>query len=54
MSLSNDFSMYKEAIELILAQNHVEIDLYSIIASVIIGRKQSSINTSKTPLSYLR
>ena len=42
MSLANDFSMYKEEIELIRAQNRVECDLYSLIACIIRERKNGS------------
>ena len=42
MSLANDFNLYKDEIELILAQNIVECDLYSIIACIIRERKQGN------------
>jgi hypothetical protein len=41
MSLANDFRIYKEEIELIRAQNRVECDLYSIVASIVRERKSS-------------
>ncbi|WP_026908389.1 hypothetical protein [Paucisalibacillus globulus] len=42
MSLANDFYMYKDEIELILAQNLVECDLYSIIACIIRERRHGN------------
>lgn len=42
MPLLNNFSEYKEEIELIRAQNRVECDLYSIIACIIRENKNGS------------
>lgn len=42
MNLANDFTIYKEEIDLILAQNTVEIELYSIIACIIRERENSN------------
>lgn len=42
MSLTNDFNIYTDEIELIHAQNRVECDLYSIIACIIRTGKQSN------------
>jgi len=42
MTLSNDFEIYKNEIKLILAQNPVECELYSIISCIIRARKNSA------------
>ncbi|NLZ73922.1 MAG: hypothetical protein GX905_08965 [Bacteroidales bacterium] len=60
MSLANNFVEYKEEINLILAQNNVEVELYSIIACVIRERENSAnislrdVSTRrKTDFSYM-
>ncbi|GAA0084871.1 hypothetical protein UT300007_13100 [Clostridium sp. CTA-7] len=40
VSLANNFTLYKDEIELIQAQNRVECDLYSVIAYIIRESKQ--------------
>lgn len=53
MSLANNFVEYKEEINLILAQNTVEVELYSIIACVI-RERENSVNISLRDVSTRR
>ncbi|EGD46175.1 hypothetical protein Cpap_0469 [Ruminiclostridium papyrosolvens DSM 2782] len=53
LPLANNFTVYKDEIELIQAQNRVECDLYSIIANIIRISKQGG-NISLRDVSVRR